>query len=149
VPLVEDVIQRIELAGMACEYSPDSDIPGGWGCFAGNQQGTPARWLQLSIDSDESGPIRGVLLFVFDDSRPPPDEMNRHATAIFQEHAIVPFLPEHVRPSDEELLAMVEKNWPVELGDGWLLGFDRSSNQRTLRIVFDEGSDVYADESGG
>lgn len=33
---------------------------------------------------------------------------------------------------------MVQRNWPVELGDGWTLGFDRASNQRTLHVRYVE-----------
>jgi hypothetical protein len=33
---------------------------------------------------------------------------------------------------------MVAANWPTELGAGWLLGFDRNSTSRTMRIGYNE-----------
>ena len=44
------------------------------------------------------------------------------------------------------LVAMVAANWPTELGSGWHLGFDRSSERRTLYIVHSE-TDVEDESS--
>jgi hypothetical protein len=41
-------------------------------------------------------------------------------------------------PSEEALLIMVQKNWPVELGNGWILGFERASNNRSLQVRYVE-----------
>ena len=67
---VEDVIPRLEVVGFGCEYGPESDIPGGWVCMRGNQ--TAGDWMQVSIASDETGPIESVFSYMAK-----PAELNR------------------------------------------------------------------------
>jgi len=45
-------------------------------------------------------------------------------------------MPEDVRPTEAELLNGIQRNYPMELGDGWFIGFDLSSRHRNIRIVY-------------
>ena len=131
----EAAVERLEVLGYVCIYEPDSDIPGGWHCTANGSN--------VSIDSDETGPILGVFAYMFEEEEPPPnpDVMDARATSWINDELLPALVPEDVVPSDEVMLAMVQKNWPAEIGDGWIVGFDRSSNQRTLHVRFVEPDD--------
>ena len=50
-------------------------------------------------------------------------------------------VPEEHRPTDDQLLAGVERHYPMELGGGWFIGFDRNQESRTLHIVFAGGDE--------
>ena len=93
--------------------------------------------MQVSIRSDEAGPIRGAFadLFVDGQSKEALDEI---AATTFQEVMLSVFVPDEVHPDGPHLVEMVGANWPTDLGLGWLLGFDRSSKDRRLNIVFSE-----------
>ena len=82
----------------------------------------------------ETGPILSAGALLFDESAPGKEVMDARAVTVFRADVLA-LLPEEVLPSDEELLTMVQRNWPVELEDGWMLGFDRASNHRTRRQV--------------
>ena len=133
---VEVAIDRLEVLGYSCSYEPPSDIPGGWHC---NRNGGP----NVGLDSDENGPILSALVFMMDLSEPPParEVMDARAVTVFSDEVLPALMPEQVVPSDGDLLAMVQKGWPAELEDGWVLGFDRASNHRTLHVVYVEPDD--------
>ena len=128
---VEDALERLQALGYQCMYEPDSDIPGGWHCDHGDG-------LSVGLDSDEAGPILSGGAFMFDESAPGKEVMDARAVAVFRDDVLAALLPDELMPPDEELLAMIQKNWPVELEDGWILGFDRASNQRTLHVRYVE-----------
>jgi hypothetical protein len=58
------------------------------------------------------------------------------AAADFQVNLLPLVIPEELRPTDAELLAGVQRNFPMELGEGWFLGFDRSSILRSIHIIY-------------
>ena len=64
--------------------------------------------------------------------------LDARAVTVFRGDLLAVILPEPVLPSEEELLTMVQRTWPVELGDGWMLGFDRASNHRSLQVRYVE-----------
>jgi hypothetical protein len=133
--VAQDAINQLQALEFECEFAPDSDIPGGWGCFRGDQ--ATGNWMQVSINSDETGPIRGAFadLFVEGQSKQALDEIS---ATTFQEVMLSVFVPDEVHPEGPDLVDMVSANWPTDLGSGWLLGFDRSSRDRRLNIVFNE-----------
>lgn len=132
---VEAVLERLEVLGYGCAFETDSDIPGGWHCDR-------IRGPSVTLNSDQAGPILSAYAFMFDESAPGKEVMDARAVTVFRDDVLAALLPEAVLPSDEELLTMVQKNWPVELDDGWMLGFDRASNHRSLHVRYvepDEG----------
>ena len=66
------------------------------------------------------------------------EELDAIAAATFQEVMLSVFVPDDVHPAGPEFVELVGANWPADLGSGWLLGFDRSSQDRRMRIVFSE-----------
>ena len=128
---VEAAIDRLEVLGYGCFYEPGSDIPGGWRC---DRNGGPS----VGLGSDQKGAdpfgsrvhVGRVCAGQGGDGR--------RAVTLFHDDVLAALLPEAVLPSDEELLPMVQGNWPVELEDGWILGFDRASNNRTLHVRYVE-----------
>jgi hypothetical protein len=128
---VEDIIERLEVLGYRCTFEPDSDIPGGWQC---DRDGG----LTAGFNSDETGPIQWGGASIFDESAPGKEAMDARAVTVFRGDLLAVVLPEAVLPSEEELLIMVQKNWPVELGNGWILGFERASNNRSLQVRYVE-----------
>ena len=93
--------------------------------------------MQVSIYSDETGPIRGAFADLFSKGHSK-DALDPIAATTFQDVMLSVFVPDDVHPAGPELVEMVAANWPTDLGLGWLLGFDRSSQDRRLNIVFSE-----------
>ena len=131
----EDAVDRLKLLGFGCEWSPDSDIPGGWWCMRGNQN---ARWMQVSIDSEQTGPIEGAFAHLGFESAESKDTLDQEAAATFHEVMLSVFVPDDVRPAAHELVAMVSANWPTELGSGWILNFHRASDNRRMSVLYSE-----------
>lgn len=134
---VEDVVEQLEKLGYACDFSPESDISAAWNCLGGNQ--AAGDWTQISLIAQEAGPIEGASAFrsiqVGPDSGPDSSVLDREGAATFRLLIDVVVPAEH-RPSDAELLDGVRRNYPMEFGGGWFIGFDRSSILRTMSIVF-------------
>ena len=127
----EAVVERLETLGYLCDFEPDSDIPGGWHCDG-------VEGVTVGLGADQEGAVLSAGARMFDEAAPGKDVMDRRAVIAFSDHVLAALLPDAVLPSDDELLTMVQRNWPVELGDGWILGFDRASNQRTLHVRYVE-----------
>jgi hypothetical protein len=131
---VETVLEELDALGLRCQFVPDSDIPGGWRC---SSQGPdmPNEGISLSLGGPEDGPITGAWAMMGMEDRTK-DELDAIATEMFLPVVIGTFVPEHLRPTEDEFFAMVAANWPVELGEGWFIGFDRNSGLRTTYLVF-------------
>lgn len=133
----EDVIDELERRGFECAFEAPSDIPGGWSCRRGEQE--EANDAGIGISSGEEGPVEdanaGVRIMVGPDRGPEPAVLDQAALATFYPLVEV-IVPEEIRPSEEELLAGIQRNYPIELGNGWFIGFDRSSVSRNIRIVY-------------
>jgi len=132
---VEEAVDQLEVLGFACGFEPDSDIRGGWDCLRGNQ--AAGDWMHVSIDSGETGPISGVFADLVSKGQSK-EALDEIAASTFQDVMLFVFVPDVVHPAGPEMVEMVGANWPTDLGSGWLLGFDRSSQDRRLRIVFSE-----------
>lgn len=128
----EDVAERLEALGFTCGFDPGGDIRASWGCRMGDQSAMD--YLDVHFQSDETGPILSV--WAYRGLEGEPDDLDRSAAAAFHENVIEVVLPEDHRPTVAELLAGVQRNYPVELGGGWFLGFDRNSISRTLHLVY-------------
>lgn len=129
---VEDVIPRLEVVGFSCEYSPDSDIPGGWNCRRGNQNA--GNWMDVGITSDETGPIEIVHSYMAMEGEPA--ELDAAAAQAFSEFVLEPILPEDARPPVEALHAVVADNFQMGVGNGYYLVFHRNSLSRTMLIQY-------------
>jgi hypothetical protein len=71
------------------------------------------------------------------DEADPPDAA---ALDIIGTEAFIPIIgmivPENHHPARDQLHDGVRRNWPIDLGGGWYLGFDRNMASRTLHIVY-------------
>ena len=148
---VEEAIDRLEGLGFECHYEADSDIPGGWRCIVGEQglaveideivegmEGNEAGPISVGLAADETGPIWGVFGSVGFGPDHPKEALDEAAASAFNQVMLAVFVPEEVRPADPALEELVAANWPTDLGSGWLLGFDRNSISRSMRIVYSE-----------
>ena len=141
--MVEEAVEKLEALGLECHFAPETDLIGapGWTCMGGDQprgdQGGGDQ-LQVSIFSDETGPVSGAFSVLTSWDQRSQEAFDQLAADTFQEAMLSVFVPEGVHPAGSELLEMVEANWPAELGSGWLLGFDRNIRLRQLNIVFSE-----------
>ena len=148
---VEEAIDRLEGLGFECHYEADSDIPGGWRCIVGDQglaveideivvgmEGNEAGPISVGIAADETGPIWGVFGSVDFGPDHPKEALDEAAASAFSQVMIALFLPEEVQPAGPGMVELVAANWPTDLGSGWLLGFDRNSIHRFMRIVYSE-----------
>jgi hypothetical protein len=147
----EEAIERLELLGFNCEYAPDSDIPGGWRCTVGDHgltvelaeivevgggnEGAP---ISVAIDSEETGLIGGVWGSLYFEPDHPKEALDQAAATAFSQLIVAVFVPDDVQPTGADMVEMVAANWPTELGAGWLVGFDRNSRSRTMRIVYSQ-----------
>jgi len=140
---VEDAVAQLEERGFECEFDPGGDVASGWSCRRGNQEGGDS--MGVSFRSAETGPIESVhanrTIRLEGDTGPEPSELDAAAAADFHENVIEMIVPEAQRPTEGGLLAGVQSNYPVDLGEGWFLGFDRNAVSRSMNIVFtaDEG----------
>jgi len=66
------------------------------------------------------------------------EAVDEAAASAFSRVMLAVFGPEEVRPAEPALEELVAANWPTDLGSGWLLGFDRNSISRSMRIVYSE-----------
>jgi hypothetical protein len=134
---VENVVPELEAVGFDCSFSPETDQPAGWFCRRGDQES--GDFADISLRSEETGPINSVFSYLSMQANAElavePDVLDRSGSATF-EHLVGQLVPEEHRPSADELLAGVKRNFPMELGGGWFLGFDRNSISRSLNIVY-------------
>ena len=77
--------------------------------------------------------VMTMLMTQRDLDRPDLDAL---AASAFIDVMLAGALPEAVAPTEDELRQHIAANWPVELGEGWLLGFDRNSKLRTMYIQY-------------
>lgn len=133
---VEDVVHRLTTIGYDCRFDPGGDIPSSWTCQLGDQDRDD--FIGVGISSDEAGPIEHVSVYRHlgrEDQPMDPAALDVAGAGAFLE--VLPLIvPEEHRPTDDELLAGVQSNFPMELGDGWYLGFDRNSISRTMHVVY-------------
>jgi hypothetical protein len=137
-PAAEDVIPELEALGFECGFNPESDLPSGWSCRRGDQD--VGDYVSVGFRSGETGPIDGVgghrVIQIGPDAGPDPAVLDGAAAADLFEALVAIVVPEEVRPTKAEFLGGIERNYPIELGEGWFIGFDRNSISRTVRIVY-------------
>ena len=132
----EDVVAELTAMGFDCEFDPGGDIAPSWGCRSGDQDA--GDYLDVSVSSEETGPIEGLFAYrhLAGGGEGAIDAANLDAFGSDAFDDIVALIvPEDRRPTSSELLAGVASNFPMELGGGWYLGFDRNSLSRTLHII--------------
>jgi hypothetical protein len=133
---VEDVIDQLTQAGYECRFDPGGDISSGWNCSTGSQEGGDS--FSIGIASGESGPIERLFAYrqMGHEQNPvDPEALDLAGTEAFAD-IVARIVPEKHLPSLEELHAGVQRNYPMELGGGWYLGFDRNMISRTFSIVY-------------
>jgi hypothetical protein len=141
---VEEVVEELELLGYGCRFEPESDIrvldvdiQTRWSCVLGDREGNDTS--AISLVADEAGPIERVTVYrqivLGPDTGPDPEVLDREGLAAFR--ALVDLIvPEEQRPSDDELLTSIQRNFPMELDRGWVIGFDQNVLSRTMYVVF-------------
>jgi hypothetical protein len=137
--LAEDVVADLQAMGFACEFDPGGDIGSGWSCRRGDVDG--GDYLTVGMQSAETGPIDHIGAHRANHSAPEPLVFDLDAAASIHETLIAIVVPEELRPTEAGLLDGIQRNYPVELGDGWFIGFDRNSISRSVRIVYSTAGD--------
>ena len=135
--LAEDVVDELTAMGFDCGFDPGGDIPSSWNCGLGDQAAND--YFEVGVSSGESGPIEGVTGYrqLGDGVGDAVDaEVLDSLAADAFDDIVVMIVPAERRPTSAELLAGVASNYPMELGGGWYLGFDRNSISRTFHIVY-------------
>jgi hypothetical protein len=132
--LAEAVVADLEALGFDCSFQPPSDVESGWGCQLGDPD--DGDYLNIGFRGEETGPIDNIGAARTIQPAPDAALLDTSAAADFQVNLIPLVVPPELRPSDEEMLAGVQRNFPMELGEGWILGFERNSISRTIRIVY-------------
>jgi hypothetical protein len=140
---VEDVVAELEQRGFACGFDRGGDVSSGWHCRLGEQGGAEpgeGDFFDVALRSDQTGPITGIFSYrsiqLGPDTGPDPAVLDREAAMALHANVIELVVPEDLRPTEAELLEGVQRNFPIELGDGWFLGFDRNSISRSLNVVY-------------
>lgn len=134
--VVEDVVAELEAHGFDCWWDRGGDIPASWHCGRGDQAEND--WIDVGIPSDETGPIETLWVYrALGGEADPIDPGILDSTALADFAPIVALVvPDEHRPGEEELLVGIQSNFPIELGGGWILGFDRNIVSRTLHIRY-------------
>ena len=135
--VVADAVERLELLGFACGFSPDSDIAGGWHCQAA--RGANGESLSLSMIGDEDGPIEDAVAILMMEGEPA--VLDQTAAVAFRDLVIEGLLPGEGRPSVEEVRAVVANNFQMSAGDGWILVFHRNMSSRSMYIQYTTAED--------
>ncbi|MDQ3149684.1 MAG: hypothetical protein M3Q38_07165 [Chloroflexota bacterium] len=125
---VEDAVEGLEQQlGRECIFSPESGIQGEWGC--GDEGGG------LTLVGAKIGALTSVDAYIHEEDQSP-DFMDRLAAEQFRAILAAIPVPDDVLPSKAELTEAVRANWPMEIGDGWILGFERNGILRTLTVRY-------------
>ncbi len=88
--------------------------------------------MQVSIASDETGPIESVFSYMAKPGEPA--ELDAAAGQAFTSSVLEPILPEDELPPVEAVQAVVADNFQMEVGDGYYLVFHRSRHSRSIYI---------------
>ena len=146
--LVEEAVAELEERGFECEFDPPGDIGSSWSCRRGDQEA--GDYMGVRFRSAETGPIDTVhadrTIRLEGDTGPEPSVLDAAAAADFHEIVIEMIVPEAQRPTEGGLLAGVQSNYPVDIGEGWFLGFDRNAVSRSMNIVFAADEDFVLPE---
>lgn len=132
-PMVEDAVATFIRRGFDCRFQPESDVAEYWICERRDEELGSS--IDIDLDGSETGPIRHAS-GSYNIKGAEKDDLDRHAAGIFLAEILDPLVPADVRPSEAELIEMINANWPARIGEGWLLGFDRNSGRRSIRIVY-------------
>ncbi len=81
------------------------------------------------------GALTSVDAYIHEEDQSP-DFMDRLAAEQFRAILAAIPVPDDVLPSKAELKEAVRANWPTEIGDGWILGFERNGILRTLTVRY-------------
>lgn len=138
----ENVVAQLELVGFTCWFDPGGDIPSGWNCRRGEQDGRD--YLDVALASAETGPIERVWAYrqiqLGPDTGPAPDVLDQAGATGFHGSVIELIIPQEQRPTERGMLAGVQSNYPVDLGGGWFLSFDRNALSRSMTVVYADGA---------
>jgi hypothetical protein len=141
---VEVAVAELEQQGFECWFDPGGDIRSAWSCRRGDQ--AAGDYLAVTFSSAETGPIESVhadrTIRLEGDTGPEPSVLDAAAAAEFHEIVIEMIVPEAQRPTEGGLLAGVQSNYPVDIGEGWFLGFDRNAVSRSMNIVFTADEEI-------
>ena len=136
----EDVVADLTAMGFDCWFDPGGDIPPSWNCRTGSQD--VGDYFDVRLASGETGPIEGLFAYRQveggAEGAVDPAVLDANGTTAFDD-VVALIVPDEHLPTAQELHAGVASNYPMELGGGWYLGFDRNSISRTLRIVHASG----------
>lgn len=142
---VEEVVEELQLMGYGCRFEPESDVRFGdldiqthWSCGLGDSE-VENDTSVVDLFAEETGPIERITAYrqvgLRPDSGPDPDLLDREGFAAFR--AVVDLIvPEEHRPSNDELLGGIQRNFPIEPGSDWFIGFDQNVISRTMYLVF-------------
>ena len=139
----EDVVAALEADGFECAFDAGHDISPSWNCRIGDQDA--GDYADVSLRSGEAGPIDSVFVYrsikLGPDTGPEPAVLDADAAAGVFALVVPKIVPEEHRPSAEALLTGVQRNFPVELGGGWFIGFERNAISRTMSIMYSTAGD--------
>ena len=131
-------MEQLGLLGFDCWFDRGGDIPSSWNCRRGDQES--GDWSDVGMQGGRTGPIESIgasrYILVGPDTGPEPAVLDQSAVALFEETVVALVLPDEQHPTVEALHSGVQRNFPIELGGGWYLGFDRNANSRSVRVVF-------------
>ena len=135
--MVDEAIERLELVGFACSFSPASDLSAAWHCQAA--RGANGESLSLSLIGDEDGPIEDAVAILMMEGEPA--ALDQTAAVAFRELVIEGLMPGENRPTVEEVHAVVADNFQMSAGDGWILVFHRNMSSRSMYIQYTTDAD--------
>ena len=135
--VVAEAVERLELLGFACSFSPASDLSAAWHCQAA--RGANGESLALTMIGDEDGPIEDAAAILIMEGEPA--VLDQTAAVAFRDLVIEGLLPGEGRPSLDEVHAVVADNFQMSAGDGWILVFHRNMSSRTMLIQYTTAED--------
>jgi hypothetical protein len=140
--MVEALVASLEAEGLRCAFTPDSDIPGGWGC----ELELDGPWSARVSFTPEDGNVvtLGAQVGYFQDGPDPaadppdPGEFDALAATVFHQLVIIQVFGDEEGPTIDELTAAVHDNTPKVIREEWLLHFGRNSILRTIGVIYRE-----------
>jgi hypothetical protein len=134
---VEDVVADLTESDYECWFDPGGDIPSSWNCRLGDQGARS--YFDVRLGSGERGPVERLFAYRQEEGGIGDplevETLDALGTDAFDDLVALVVPAEH-RPAVADLHAGVASNYPMDLGGGWYIGFDRNSISRTLHIVY-------------
>lgn len=133
----EDVVAELTAMGFDCEFDRGGDILPSWNCRSGDQDA--GDFLDVRLSSEATGPMEGLYAYRHveggREGAVDVETLDSLGSDAFDD-IVALIVPGDRRPTSADLHAGVASNYPIELGGGWYLGFDRNSISRSLHIVY-------------